>query len=334
MEDLTIAGEIFGTTVYMSPEQARGEELDARSDLFSLGVVLYEMATGHKPFRKNNSVTSMNALLNEKPPAPRKLNPRDARGPGRHSRPGDGEGPRQPLPDCAGHEGRPAVAEEGERAGTYHQRPNAAGASLQAAHRHLRSANAPLAYLVLLGIIALLLTILIPVGAYYLKHRPGAAGAKNTIAVLPLRNLNSDISVDFLRFALADELSNTLAQNRSLDVRPSSMTQKYSGNDVDPQKAARELHVATIVTGHFVERGDNLVVTLEAIQASDNRLIWQTTFTAPAQDLIALQSDLSAQVRQGLLPILGVAKGAEEAGSRPKNPAGLRPLSAQPGHPA
>ncbi len=75
MEDLTIAGEIFGTTVYMSPEQARGEELDARSDLFSLGVVLYEMATGHKPFRKNNSVTSMNALLNEKPPAPRKFNP-------------------------------------------------------------------------------------------------------------------------------------------------------------------------------------------------------------------------------------------------------------------
>ena len=75
LEDLTIAGEIFGTTVYMSPEQARGEELDPRSDLFSLGVVLYEMATGHKPFRKNNSITSMNALLNEKPPSPRKFNP-------------------------------------------------------------------------------------------------------------------------------------------------------------------------------------------------------------------------------------------------------------------
>ena len=76
LEDLTIAGEIFGTTVYMSPEQARGEELDPRSDLFSLGVVLYEMATGHKPFRKNNSVTSMNALLNEKPRRPANSIPR------------------------------------------------------------------------------------------------------------------------------------------------------------------------------------------------------------------------------------------------------------------
>ncbi len=120
--------------------------------------------------------------------------------------------------------------------------------------------------------------------------------------MLPLHNLNNDISVDFLRFALADELSNTLAQNRSLDVRPSSMTQKYAGNDVDPRQAARALHVATIVTGHFVARGDNLVVTLEAIQASDNRLVWQTTLTAPSQDLIALQSRLAAQVREGLLP--------------------------------
>ncbi len=172
----------------------------------------------------------------------------------------------------------------------------------------------------LLGIIALLITVLVPVATYYFRHRPGASGGKNTIAVLPLRNLNGDISVDFLRFALADELSNTLSQNRALDVRPSSMTQKYAGNDVDPQQAARALHVATIVTGHFVERGENLVVTLEAIQASDNRLVWQTTFTAPSQDLIALQSALSAQVRQGLLPTLGVAKEAEAAGSRPKNP--------------
>ena len=321
LEDLTIAGEIFGTTVYMSPEQARGEELDARSDLFSLGVVLYEMATGHKPFRKNNSVNSLNALLNEKPPAPRKFNPA--------------------LPeDLEGILGR---AMEKER-GTRYQTALAMKGDLQSlkkesepgmtASARLRPAlpyklrtnafEAPTRrwqVYALLGVIALLLTILIPVGAYFLKQRAGASGAKNTIAVLPLRNLNNDISVDFLRFALADELSNTLAQNRSLEVRPTSMTQKYTGNDVDIQKVARELHAAVILTGHFVESGENLVVTLEAIQASDNRLIWQTTYTAPTQDLIALQSGLAAQVRQGLLPVLGVGQGAEEAGSKPKDPA-------------
>jgi eukaryotic-like serine/threonine-protein kinase len=319
LDELTIAGEIFGTTVYMSPEQARGEDLDGRSDLFSLGVVLYEMATGHKPFRKNNSVTSLNALLNEKPPAPRKLNP---------TLPEDFEGILgRAMEKDRGNRYQTALAMKGDLQSL--KKESDPGLTTSSRLRpvlpyKLRTSTFDTAsrrwqVYTLLGIIALLLTVLIPIGAYYLKHRPGAPGAKNTIAVLPLRNLNNDISVDFLRFALADELSNTLAQNRSLDVRPSSMTQKYSGPDLDIQKAARALHAATILTGHFVERGDNLVVTLEAIQASDNRLIWQTTFTAPTQDLITLQSDLAAQVRQGLLPVLGVAKGAEEAGSHPKN---------------
>ncbi len=319
LEDLTIAGEIFGTTVYMSPEQARGEELDQRSDLFSLGVVLYEMATGHKPFRKNNSVTSMNALLNEKPPAPRKFNPAVSE---------DLEGILgRAMEKDRGIRYQTALAMKGDLQSL--RKDSDPGLSTSARMRpalpyKLRTTafakpTRRWHVYVLLGVIALLLTVLVPIGAYYVKHRPGAMGAKNTIAVLPLRNLNNDISVDFLRFALADELSNTLAQNRSLDVRPSSMTQKYAGTDVDPQQAARALHVATIVTGHFVERGENLVVTLEAVQASDNRLIWQTTLTAPTQDLIELQSRLAAQVRQGLLPILGLSKGVEEAGSRPKN---------------
>jgi len=319
LEDLTIAGEIFGTTVYMSPEQARGEELDARSDLFSLGVVLYEMATGYKPFRKNNSVTSLNALLNERPPAPRKFNP---------ALPEDLEGILgRAMEKDRGTRYQTALAMKGDLQSLKHESEPGLSTSARlkpALPYKLRSTAfaAPTRrwqVYALLGVIALLLTILIPVGAYYLKQRAGAIGAKNTIAVLPLRNVNGDVSVDFLSTALADELANALAQNRSLEVRPTSMTQKYAGKDVNPQQAARELHAATILTGHFVESGNNLVVTLEAIQASDNRLIWQTTDTAPTQDLIALQSGLAAEVRQGLLPVLGVGQGAEEAGSKPKN---------------
>ena len=144
------------------------------------------------------------------------------------------------------------------------------------------------------------------------EHRLGTGGAaKNTIAVLPLQNVNGDISVDFLRFALADEIANVLTYTRTLDVRPSSATQKYAANNVDAEQAGRQLHVATVLTGHFLKQGDNLFVTLEAINVNHDRLLWQTSFTAPTQDLIALQSAMAAQVRQGLLPTLGVAGGLQ-----------------------
>ena len=91
------------------------------------------------------------------------------------------------------------------------------------------------------------------------------------------------------------------------------------GNDVDPQKAGREVHVATIFTGHFLKQGDRLLVTLEAIQVNGNKLLWQSNVTAPAQDLIALQSQMSARIRQELLPALGTGGGYIETGSRPKN---------------
>src|SRR5208283_2550145 len=102
---------------------------------------------------------------------------------------------------------------------------------------------------ILLGVIALLITLLIPMGAWLFKQRSGGS-ARNTIAVLPLQNVNGDVSVDFLRYALADEIANALMSTRTLDVRPSSMTRRFSGSDVDPRKAASELRAATVVTGH------------------------------------------------------------------------------------
>ncbi len=322
MEDpLSIAGDIFGTAVYMSPEQARGEELDARTDLFSLGVVLYQMATGKKPFAGNNSVTTLEAILNKKPIPPLKLNP-------------------NLPPDLEGILGRAMEKNRGNR----YPDALAMKADLQALKKEtdpsmMKSGRmrSPFPYRIatgtfqstsriqtylLLAVSGVLVMVLTLAGLWWYKHRPGAGGAatKNTIAVLPLQNMNGDISVDFLRFALADEIANVLTYSRSLDVRPSSLTRKYSGVDADPQKVGRDLHISTVLTGHFVKQGDNLLVTLEAIDVRDNRLLWQTTFTAPAQDMIVLQSDMAAQVRQGLLPSLGVAGGQQlETGTRPKN---------------
>jgi cytochrome c-type biogenesis protein CcmH/NrfG len=98
------------------------------------------------------------------------------------------------------------------------------------------------------------------------------------------------------------------------------MTAKYSGNDVDPQKVGREVHVATVLTGHFLKQNENLLITLEAIEVDSDRLMWQTNITTPANDLTALQAEMAAKMRQGLLPMLGIANGPVEAGARPKSP--------------
>ena len=83
--------------------------------------------------------------------------------------------------------------------------------------------------------------------------------------------------------------------------------------------AGREVHVANVLTGHFLKQGDRLLITLEAIQVEGNRLLWQTNVTAPAQDLIALQAQMAAQIRQGLLPALGATGDFLDTGTRPKN---------------
>ena len=103
-------------------------------------------------------------------------------------------------------------------------------------------------------------------------------------------------------------------------MRPSAMTRKFVGNDVDPQAAGKEVHIANVITGHFLKQGDRLLITLEAIQVEGNKLLWQTNVTAPAQDLIALQAQISAQMRQGLLPALGATGGYLDTGTRPTSP--------------
>src|SRR5271157_4492011 len=320
-DSLTAMGVIPGTAVYMSPEQARGEELDGRSDLFSLGVVLYEMSTGKKPFATGNVVTTLDAVLNQKPVSPLQLNP---------ALPADFEGILgRAMEKERGHRYPTALAMKGDLASL--RRETESGLTKSGARRPVLpyriatstfQATTKWSTYILLAVCAVLLTVLVAMGAWWYKHRGAIASggaAKNTIAVLPLQNMNGDISVEFLRFALADEIANTLTYTRSLDVRPSAITRKFVANDIDPQKAGREVHVANVITGHFLKQGDHLLITLEAIQVEGNKLVWQTNVRAPAEDLIALQAQMAAQMRQGLLPALGAAGGFLDTGTRPKN---------------
>jgi eukaryotic-like serine/threonine-protein kinase len=317
---LTAVGVIPGTAVYMSPEQARSEEIDFRSDLFSFGVVMYEMSTGKKPFTGKNSLMTLDAVLHEKPVPPGELNP------------------KVPV-ELEGIIGKAMEKDRKERYQSATQmkadllqlkRETESGqvksglhvAKLRVASNTFgRPSGSRWQFWLLLGTAAVLVTVLAAVGAYWVKHRSVASlEQQNAIAVLPLQNMNSyDLSVDYLRFALADELTSVLTYSRSLEVRPSSMTRRYVEADFDPHKVGQQLRVGRLLTGNFRRQGDQLIVTLEAIDVPTERVLWEATVRAGVNDLISVQGQLSTQVQQGLLPALGVAGGALSTASRPRS---------------
>src|SRR5271154_5905890 len=276
---------------------------------------MYEMATGKKPFSGKNSLMTLDAVLHDRPVPPGLLNP------------------KVPV-ELEGIIGKAMEKDRKER----YQSATQMKADLQQLKRETDSgqvksglhtarlrvtsntfgrAGSRWQFWLLLGTLAMLVTVLAAVGAYWLNHREVAnAEQKNAIAVLPLQNMNGDFTVDYLRFALADELTSVLSYSRSLEVRPSSVTRKYVAPDQDPRKVGQELHVGRLLTGHFMRQGEQLTVTLEAIDVASDRLLWQGSATANVNDLISLQSQLSTQVQNGLLPALG-AGGAYTTASRP-----------------
>jgi TolB-like protein/Tfp pilus assembly protein PilF len=279
---------------------------------------MYEMATGKKPFTGNNSLVTLDAVLHSKPTPPRDLNPKI---------PVELEGIiGKAMEKDRTHRYQSAAEMRSDLALLRREHESGSIKSGTATVR-LRAGtntfgrNTRLQNYLLLGMAGLLIAVLASVGAYWYKHREVAnAEQRNAIAVLPLQNLNGDFNTDYLRFALADELSSVLTYSRTLEVRPSSVTRKYVALDLDPKRVGQELRVGRLLSGSFRKQGDNLLVTLEAIDVPTDRLLWQTTVTAKVDDMIGLQEQLSTQVQHGLLPILGGAAGAvEAAASRPKN---------------
>ena len=150
---------------------------------------------------------------------------------------------------------------------------------------------------------------------------PAASSGRRikTVAVLPLQNLGADKDLDFLRLALADEIATSLSYVRSLTIRPFATTSKYDSPTLDLQEAGHAMHVTDVVTGHFMKEGSQLQITLEAIDVANNRTVWRDTMTVAAPDMIAMRSEITAKVRQGLVPALGAGTDSRQGATRPKN---------------
>ena len=145
------------------------------------------------------------------------------------------------------------------------------------------------------------------------------SASSKAIAVLPFQNAGSDKDTDFLRLALPDEIANTLSYVQSFSIRPFATTSKYSGPNLDLQQAGRDMGVTSIVTGHYLTEGNQLEVTLEAVDVANNRSVWRDTVAVATSDKIAMREQITARVRQGLVPALGGSSASGEAATRPKS---------------
>ena len=315
-ESLTQVGVIPGTAVYMSPEQARSEDLDVRSDIFSFGVVLFEMATGKKPFTGTNVVMTLHAVINTKPASPRSINP--AVPPELEAIIGKAMEKDRNLRYKNAAEMKADLVKLKKETDPTLRSGIRRVSGLQVATNTFQKSSSMRTWIIA-GMAAMLIALVAAVGAWWRQHRVATVEAGiRTIAVLPLQNINNDAESEFLRFALADEIANSLTYAHSLEIRPLMSTQKYAA-EADPTKAGRELGVGTVVSGHFLRQNKMVMVTLEAVGVKENRVIWTGTLTAPVDNLIALRNQMAKEVRKELLPALGIAREAVEAGSTPAN---------------
>ncbi len=281
VESHTQPGMVMGTPRYMSPEQARGLNLDARSDVWSLGVVLYEMATGGLPFAEGSPAAlfdvdrTVNLTASERardvPPELLRVickaleTVRDRRYPSAAELCVDLENVKR------------------ETTG-----------SVRSGRRTLALAVTVVAALGALAIVLLMRS-----------NRVGPTGVQQTVAVLPFDNVSGDGGIDYLRLALADEVATALSSTPALAVRPMASSRRFSGGEAGAQEAGRQLRVGRIVIGHFSMHQSELRLTVEAVDVDSNRLLWRDTIAAPAADSIALSDGLTSRIRDGLLPALG-----------------------------
>ena len=315
-------GVVMGTVGYMSPEQAKAKPVDQRSDIFSFGCILYEAATGRKPFAGDSVVDTLHKIIHDPAPAISDFNPSASPELQRVIRKCLAKDPAkryQTIRDTANDleelieemKGMPIMERSVAPSTSASTRSGPGGtdqyvrAETTVSSTHSPSSSAE--YIVSefkrhKFVVALVLVLLVgsAVGLFLYKNAGNRGTAIDSIAVLPFQNRSSDADTEYLSDGLAESLIYRLSQLPNLKVSPTSSVMRYKGKNTDIDQIARELEVDAVMSGRVSQRGEDLTISVELVDARTKKLIWAEKYDRKMSDLLATQREIATAITQKL----------------------------------
>jgi serine/threonine protein kinase/tetratricopeptide (TPR) repeat protein len=305
-ETVTVEGRIVGTVPYMAPEQLRGERVDARADLFSLGAMLYEMASGVRPFRGHSTLDVVSAILREEPAPLQQVRPDlPLRFVQLVTRCLEKDPQRRAQSAVDLRQELRGLAEELRSSGA---RAVATGSSEAAAVSTSRARPSWLPWAV--GLAAVLGIAVITTLILWRPRPDGGAGgapAIKSLAVLPFANLTRDASQDFFVEGMHEALITDLAKLGTLRVTSRNSVLRYKNQAVSIKDVAKELGVDAIIEGSVLRAGDKVRITAQLIHGTTDEHVWAESYDRDLRDVLSLLSEVSRAIAGEVRAKLGGA---------------------------